>query len=472
VWREWYATLIPFLILACCFVAPEFAKAQGGVVPPRQFHFNFDSNTPVKDLLPTPPKASERKTTWLNEELAKVPELSFSAPLQAIDPLEETAYVIAKINHLNAKQPDGFMKALINQRHDLRGLPFRLGTECRTPEHEALVFASAVGVIRHSSQMITNRINARAKDDPSDHARPFWQQFPKFLEDEWDLTLRQTRHRDTTREQVERANVAALMQMHTPRTSEYRVGMTKYLATIPNAEASRALVKLALFSSEETVHAAAIAGLKSRPAKEYADDLLQGLSYPLSAVSRRAANALVKLERKELLANLVGLLEQSDPRLPSKQLVDGKEKWVVREVVRVNHQRNCLLCHAPANTPDVPKNTLKAAVSLPGDPPQSSEGDYRPSPSPDILVRLDITYLRQDFSLMMDVEDAKPSGAKQRYDFFVRSRTVTATEQADFDRERANFKSPVHDAALEALRGLTGRNTEPTAQAWRRLLNH
>src|SRR5262249_12038432 len=123
----------------------------------------------------------------------------------------------------------------------------------------------------------------------------------------------------------------------------------------------------------------------------------------------------------------------SDPRLPSKQLVDGKEKWVVREVVRVNHQRNCLLCHAPANTPDVPKNTLKAAVSLPGDPPQSSEGDYRPSPSPDILVRLDITYLRQDFSLMMDVEDAKPSGAKQRYDFFVRSRTVTATQQADFD---------------------------------------
>src|SRR5207244_5045541 len=109
-----------------------------------------------------------------------------------------------------------------------------------------------------------------------------------------------------------------------------------YLATVPHADATKALAKLALFSAEDEVRSAAIDGLKLRREKDYTSVLLQGFVYPLPAVSKRAAEALVKLDRQDLIPNLLDVLEQPDPRLPVKNQV--------REVVRVNHHRNCLLC--------------------------------------------------------------------------------------------------------------------------------
>jgi hypothetical protein len=191
-------------------------------------------------------------------------------------------------------------------------------------------------------------------------------------------------------------------------------------------------------------------------------------------VSKRAAEALVKLERKDLLANLVEVLESPDPRLPVTEKRDGKEVTVVREMVRVNHHRNCLLCHAPGNTDNTPEGVLKVAVPLPTEPlPKPSEGGYQstPPPTPDIVVRLDMTYLRQDFSVMMPVSDAHPWPEMQRFDFLVRTRQLTAEEAKTYVEEvEPGRLSPYHRAALFALRELTGRDTEPTAAAWRKLL--
>jgi hypothetical protein len=191
-------------------------------------------------------------------------------------------------------------------------------------------------------------------------------------------------------------------------------------------------------------------------------------------VSKRAAEALVKLERKDLLANLVEVLESPDPRLPVTEKRDGKEVTVVREMVRVNHHRNCLLCHAPGNTDNTPEGVLKVAVPLPNEPlAKPSEGGYQstPPPTPDIVVRLDMTYLRQDFSMMMPVSDAHPWPDTQRFDFLVRTRTLSAAEtQAYESTPEPGQLSPYHRSALYALRELTGRDTEPTAAAWRKLL--
>ena len=55
--------------------------------------------------------------------------------------MEETAHVMAKINHLNLRKTDGFMLAMIEKRTDLRGLPFLMGDECRTREAQAKMFA-------------------------------------------------------------------------------------------------------------------------------------------------------------------------------------------------------------------------------------------------------------------------------------------------------------------------------------------
>ena len=105
-------------------------------------------------------------------------------------------------------------------------------------------------------------------------------------------------------------------------------------------------------------------------------------------------------------------------------MVNGKEETVAHELVRVNHLRNCLLCHAPAERLQTPAETLVAEVPVPTEPlPDTSS--YGRSDS-NLLVRIDVTYLRQDFSAMLDVRDwsAESWTPSQRFDFFVRRRVL------------------------------------------------
>jgi hypothetical protein len=183
-------------------------------------------------------------------------------------------------------------------------------------------------------------------------------------------------------------------------------------------------------------------------------------------------------ECKDVLPDLIDVLEQADPRLPVTEKQSGKEVTLVRELVKVNHHRNCLLCHAPGNTENTPAGALKVAVPLPNEPlPKPSEGGgYQTNPPvSDIVVRLDMTYLRQDFSLMMPVAEAHPWPELQRFDFLVRTRPVTPSEVQAFESRREADepdRPPVyHRAALFALRELSGRDAEATPQAWRKVLN-
>ena len=89
-------------------------------------------------------------------------------------------------------------------------------------------------------------------------------------------------------------------------------------------------------------------------------------------------------------------------------------------------------------------------------------------------MRVDVTYLRQDFSALQAVADANPWPEMQRFDFLVRKRVLNDEEAATY-REKLKPHaegefSPYQRAALVALREMTGRDTEPTPQAWRRLL--
>jgi len=65
-----------------------------------------------------------------------------------------------------------------------------------------------------------------------------------------------------------------------------------------------------------------------------------------------------------------------DPRLPITEKKDGKDVTFVRELVKINHHRNCLLCHAPGNTADTPEGVLKVAVPLPGEPYEYLPGSF------------------------------------------------------------------------------------------------
>jgi hypothetical protein len=276
-------------------------------------------------------------------------------------------------------------------------------------------------------------------------------------------------------EHVTLARIAALMQILAPEAPDLRLGLIKYLSGVTHVEATRALARLAIYSPEEDVRRHAIDALKVRRERDYTDVLLTGLRYPWPAVARRAAEAAIKLERNDLLPQLVAILDEPDPRTPVVKEIDGKNVPVTRELVRVNHNRSCLMCHAPGNTDTISADTLTAPVPVPGEPLTPPLDGYNNSlNSPDLLVRLDVTYLRQDFSAMLPVADAAPWPEMQRFDFLVRERILSADEAAslrkDLEPREQGRIAPNRRAALLALRELTGKDTAPTAEAWRSLL--
>lgn len=534
---------------------PAVQSAMPPQAAPR-FQFKIDPKTPVKDLLPVPPKFSGPVGPLQSDALSRVPEVRFQEPwardLPRDQALMRTAHTIAKINHLNAKEDEGFLKALLRDRADLKGLSFAMGDACRTTGERSREFTLAVATVRRVLQqsqggalkrifggaaaevIMDNRglairevalppappqprpkepapeptlpapkpsvpvtpppeapgAGPGSKPPPSlpvaapvpppatadgegnlTAAEAFWQLYQDTCAQE----DRSAERRDPAfREMVAVARVAALMQVLAPESPGLRLGLVRYLAGVPYVEATRALAQMVLFSTDDEVRRAAVDALQVRRERDYTDILMQGFRYPLPAVARRAADALVKLGRKDLLPQLVSVLDEPDPRAPVLQDVDGKKVPVIRELVRLNHHRSCLLCHAPGNTPTVSAEALTAAVPIPGEPlPNPSQG-YNNGGIPDILVRVDVTYLRQDFSALLPVADAGPWPEMQRFDFLVRRR-VLGEEEAKLYREQLaggepGYVPPHRRAALVALRELTGRDTEPTAQAWRKLL--
>jgi hypothetical protein len=297
----------------------------------------------------------------------------------------------------------------------------------------------------------------------------FWALYTFECEQEDAARLRGNK---TPTEQVTVARIAALTQMLAAEPAEIRAGLVKYLSVTPHADATKALARMAIFTPEEYVRVAAIDALKVRREKDYTDILVKGLRYPWPAVARRSADAITRLGRSDLVPDLVAVLETADPRLPVAKEKGGK--LVVREVVKVNHHRNCMMCHSPGNTKTAPAEAITAEVPIQGQPlPAPAEGYGRSSP--DLMIRVDVTYLRPDFSATLTVPDAHPWPELQRFDFVVRERAVTPDEATTY-REKLTPKeegvlSPYHRAVLAALREMTGKDTAPTAEAWRKLLS-
>jgi hypothetical protein len=412
--------------------------------------------------LPVAPKVKQLVGPILGEDLSLIPEVEFEAaparnPSGSGEAMQHIAQTIARINHLNAKKTDGFVETLRSNRADVAALPMAMGDACRTRGERSRQFTMALNTIR-AANIVQN-------------ADAFWDQYQA-------VCLKEDRGQSgadrTLREHITQARVAALMQVLAPTPPSMRLGLVKYLSTLAHVDATRAIAKLSIFSSEEEIRQAAVDALKVRREKDYTDVLLQGLRYPWPAVARRASEVLTKLERTDLIPQLLDALEEADPRLPVVKEVDKKETPVVRELVRINHHRNCLLCHAPGNTGTVSPETLTVPVPVPGQPLTPPQQGYGANSNPDILVRIDVTYLRQDFSVLQAVEDANPWPEMQRFDFLVRTRTLTEAEAKTYREKLAQREpgqqSPYQRAVLNALRELTGKDAEPTPDAWRKLL--
>lgn len=506
------------LLLAAGMLAPDIAvhaappnktavrrPAPSKMVPIVRFKYAVDPKMPLAELLPRAPKVAARPRPNLIDDLEQVLEVSLEAPVEFDPQLRNLAKLteeqlgevfdelmrgknkamahiaegIARINHLNAKGTDYFMDVLLANRADLRGLPVVKGDACRLSKERGREFTRAVSLVQsamppgelhgHPFLPSTTGIN-----DPVEEATKFWLQFRQsVLQDDKGEVQRQRSNPDD----VLAARVAALMQVLAPASPAMRSRLVSYLGEIDHVDATRALARLVIFAPEAEVRGPALEVLRKRRADQYTPILLAGLRYPWPAVAHRAADAIVCLGRKDLVPRLVDLLDEPDPRAPMTMRRAGENVTVVRELVRINHHRNCLLCHPPAMTSDRQLDDLAlvvhempvGAVAVPGLPIAPASQGYGML-SPDLLVRADATYFRQDFSAMQKVPDAAPWPTMQRFDYLVRTRVLDAAEAKIHGDMLAKEGSPYQDCVWMALRRLTGREAAANAQAWRTTL--
>jgi hypothetical protein len=451
--------------------------------PPVHWHrFDLDDKAAPHELLPPAPRAVP-PGNLLTEDLARVPEVHFQEPILKTPKSDKAALQIArqmaKINLLNKRRPDLFLETLLEHRPDLAGLPFVTGDACRLSKADRPVFRGEVTWVRSRFESTWPPENAGVKG--------FWRDHHAHV---------QTRLKDKGGEHTARFTIAAFMQILGPE-GPYHRGLVDCLAAfgkLAEMETTEALARLAVFSTDKEVRQAALAALQKRPPGPATATLLKGLRYPWPAVARNAAEAVLQLRRTDMLGELVNLLEEPDPRAPVAREIKGQKVPVVRELVRINHHRNCLLCHLPGNTADVfkipdgykYKEVEKDVWAASGYPEFDAEilfggvptpGEQFPSKSygrflTDRVVRADVTYLRQDFSLLHKIADADPWPESQRFDYVVRSRVLSTSEAQGFHKAfaGAEAKSPYREAALSALRRLTGQDAGTTAGAWRKAL--
>lgn len=224
---------------------------------------------------------------------------------------------------------------------------------------------------------------------------------------------------------------ATLLQMLQIEEMPLRLALVKRLAQAKSTAAVPMLVNRAVMDLAPEVRQAATKALRTHPAKTYLPDLLKALRYPWPPVAENAAESLIQLSPPEAVKPLRAFLERSDSQ-PNRP--------VIRELVRINHLRNCLLCHAPSVgesdglvRASVPKRNVSLTSYYGG-----TSGAF---------IRADTTFLRQDFSVILKVKD-KPWPEEQRFDFVVRTRPAAKGEE-----ETGN--EPQRQAALRVLQALT-----------------
>ena len=444
---------------------PRLASSKTGVAPlacpPPISQPAIDPREAIKELLPSPPEALDT-LVYTGDDLRRVPQLRFEAApkeeLTAEQWRRRIGRSVAAALYFNAKEDDGFLKAMLKDRPDLAGVPFAMGDACRTKGFRARAFKRAVDVAN---------IAARAGYKEAEMGHLWCRQ----------IATKQRAIMAGPPEDVDRALIAARRQRMAAADVRDRRSTVQYFAGVSHPEATRELTRMAVFSSDQDVRNDALKALSVRRGEDATAILVEALNYPWPAVARNAAEAIAKLDRKELMPNLIDMLDAADPRGPKTERANGKEVTTARELVRVNHLSNCLLCHAPAGRSEVADGILIAEVPVPTEPLPGGAGYGTARENrarSNLLVRIDVTYLRQDFSAVQAVDEKGPWPAMQRFDFVVRNRELTAAEAEELrdrlQKREPGVLSPYQEAAVNALREMTGRDFGAKAEPWRRHL--
>jgi hypothetical protein len=375
----------------------------------------------------------------------------------------EAARLYASVEELSKKKaevrPDAgpaFYGKIVSPR-GFAGLPWITGVDAAAGREDAEAL-HALSIQLRDSLM---------KSTPSGDVRPDAKKVKELLTAERGKSAK-------AREWKSAHAIPALVQLLQAENASMRRLLIEMLAEVDGKEASAALAQRAIFDLSPEVREMAIQALAKRPAREYWPVLSEGLRYPWPAAADHAAEAIAALNLDVYLTDLVNLLKEPDPSLT----FDSDKKSFVREVVRLNHMSNCMVCHAPALSKS---ELLRGRVPSPGeDPPPLYYRETRGT-----FIRADITYLRQQFSVVQPVASPGKWPGQQRYDYFVLKRPATAAEvqrlmkSATRPRTDLGVESklstysetyPQRDAVLFALRQMTTANPGNTHDDWARYL--
>jgi HEAT repeat protein len=265
--------------------------------------------------------------------------------------------------------------------------------------------------------------------------------------------------------------VPALRQILMGEDKPLRWLLVELLAENPSPAASAALAQRAVFELSPDLRQRAVEAVQGRPHRDFHHILLNAMRYPWAPAADHAAEALVALNDQGAVATLITDLKKPDPNQPYQT----GQHTIMREVVRINHQSNCLMCHSPAVSgwrdpvaKEVPGVFLSGTIEANG-------GGYHATQLPRVatsplLIRADIVFMRQDFSLSLAVnQNGTAPGGDQRFDFLIRTRPIKPQEMSEFKTVGTRSSYPQREAALWALRELTGKDAGNQMDDWVRL---
>ncbi len=372
-----------------------------------------------------------RSESELLRDLLSVREVSLDTPQSGQAVAADLVALAQAARQAGGAYPGPAVAA--RKRPDLASLPFRLGAEAVLDRERAQELQTLSLKLR---ALITASV---APGDPRpDPAR---------------LSAKLAGDGESSPVWTSEQAVPCVQQLLQAEPAKTRLVSVAALAENRGDSATRALASWAAFDCESAVRAAAARALVGRDRAFVRALLLEFWHHPYPRAAEHAAEALVELRDEGAISELAPLLAKPRPDRELALSLDGKPGSYRRELVRVNHARNCLLCHPPSFDPG---DLVRGSVPDPARPLASSSPAYYSGGS--TFVRADTSYLKQDFAVPQPVANPGAWPAHQRYDYLV------AVRQVKPGSAETTGADPYQEAALFALRELSRRPGAERAQ--------
>jgi hypothetical protein len=339
-------------------------------------------------------------------------------------------------------------------RPDLAGLPFHIGLEAVLDREKAQAMNDLSKQLR---QAIKSCARAPSGDDSPNTTDLYFTlagdkqaSFKNRYENLWSTAKA----------------VPCINQMLQAENTDVRRMACELLRGLYVPEATESLVKWSVFDTDAGNRAAAVAALLKRDQKEVSRLLLQFIRYPWARAVEHAAEALVALDCQDALPYLIAAYDQPDPDATfDVELPNNSGGTFRQEVVRVKHVKNCMMCHPPSfESTDLVRGAIPDAQRL--QTGQSTGYNQGSGSQGEGFIAADVTYLRQDFSVLQP--DATPGKKPERlrYDYFVSIRH--ANPQAS---KAQTTDSPYRQAIRFAIKELSqhdpSTDSEWMAKQWK-----